>query len=794
MMRRLFCAGLVLLGSATAAFAQYTQQRQDDLGTSPGMNAPVQQVSPLQTPAVQPPTITNNPDYSRQPIFVPSPGQLQQQGTPTPGQARPQAPGQPRQSATEQPRQSATEQRGRGAFTAPGVTRELTGERNEFQDFIWASTGQVLPLFGQNLFEAPSTFAPVENIPVTPDYVIGPGDELLVRAWGQIDVDYRAVVDRTGMINIPRVGSVAVAGVRYQDLTSHLRTAISRNFRNFELLVSMGQLRSVQIFVVGHARRPGAYTVSSLSTLVNAIFSAGGPAPHGSMRAIQLKRGNSVVTELDLYELLLAGDKSRDVPLLPGDVIYFPPVGALAAVAGSVNNAAIFELKGPTNVGRLLDLAGGLTTTAQARRATLERIDERKTRTVDQFALDYDGLKHNIKDGDLVSVLAISPRFENAVTLRGNVAEPLRYPWREGLRIRDLIPEKAALITPDYYRRQNLAVRFETVTQGQLSDNVRKLSDEINWDYAVIERLNPADLTTSLIPFNLGKAVLENDPANNLALKPGDVVTVFSKTDIGAPVQRRPIVVSLEGEFNFAGVYQGMAGETLRQLVTRVGGVTPQAYLFGAELTRESTRKNQEERLKQAILQFEQDLQRAAATRARNVTSAEEAASLKAEAEAQQATVVRLRTLKPTGRIVLELPENPSTADLPDVGLEDGDRLLIPHRPDMVSVFGTVFNESSFLYRPEKNVSDYLAQAGGPRKEADVRSIYVLRADGSVVSKRSTGFLVSSLDRMRPMPGDAIVVPEDLTRTTLTKDLKDWTQIFYQFGLGAAALRVIGRP
>jgi protein involved in polysaccharide export with SLBB domain len=298
-------------------------------------------------------------------------------------------------------------------------------------------------------------------------------------------------------------------------------------------------------------------------------------------------------------------------------------------------------------------------------------------------------------------------------------------------------------------------------------------------------------LSATLIPFNLGKAILEADPANNLALAPGDVVTVFSKNDVGAPAQRRPVVVSLEGEVNFAGVYQAMRGETLRQLVTRVGGPTPQAYLFGAEFMRESTRRNQEERLKQAILQFEQDLQRAAVTRARNVTSAEDAASLKTEAEAQQAMLARLRTLRPAGRIVLELPESPTVADLPDMALEDGDRLVIPQRPGMVTVFGTVFNESAFLYRPGKSVSDYLAQAGGPRKEADQGSIYVLRADGSVVSKRSSSFLVSSLDSMRPMPGDAIVVPEDLTRTTLTKDLKDWTQILYQFGLGAAAIKVI---
>jgi polysaccharide export outer membrane protein len=359
------------------------------------------------------------------------------------------------------------------------------------------------------------------------------------------------------------------------------------------------------------------------------------------------------------------------------------------------------------------------------------------------------------------------------------------------MRIRDLIPEKEALITPDYYKRQNLAVRVDTISQGRLATDVRRLSDEINWDYAVIERLNQGDLTTSLIPFNLGKAVLENDPSQNLALMPGDVVTVFSKTDVGAPAVRRPVVVSLEGEFNNAGVYQARPGETLRQLIARIGGLTPQAYLFGSEFTRESTRKNQEERLKQALLQYEQDLQRAAATRARNVTNAEEAASLKAEADAQQATLARLRTLQPTGRIVLELPENAQIADLPDTALEDGDKFVIPQRPSMVSVFGTVFNESSFLYREGKSVSDYLAQAGGPRREADRSSIYVLRADGSVISKRSSGFLLSSLDGMRPMPGDAIVVPEDLTRTTLTKDLKDWTQIFYQFGLGAAALKVI---
>ena len=666
-------------------------------------------------------------------------------------------------------------------------------ERNDFQELVAQTVGQKLPLFGYSLFaQPPSTFAPVENVPVTADYVIGPGDELVIRAWGQIDADYRAIVDRSGAVNIPQVGVVPVAGVRYQDVTRHVRAAVSRNFRNFDLLVSLGQLRSVQIFVVGQARRPGAYTVSSLSTLVNAVFAAGGPSTSGSMRAIQLKRGNQVVTELDLYDLLLHGDKSRDAPLQPGDVVYFPPVGPLAAVAGAVKNPAIYELRGPTTLQMLLACAGGLTTTAQTKLASIERIEGRETRSVDQFSLDAKALARTILDGDLVSVQRISPKIENAVTLRGQVATPLRYAWQKGMRVKDLVPDKEALITPDYYLRKNLAVRLDAVQQGQLAASVRQLAEEINWDYAVIERQDPSDLRTTLVPFNLGKAVLDGDPAHNLPLMPGDVVTVFSKGDVAAPVGRRPVVVRLEGEFNVAGVYQALPGETLRQLVVRTGGVTPSAYLFGAEFNRESTHRSQEERLKQAVNQLEQDLQRASFTRAQNVVSPEDATALKQEAEAQRALITRLRNVKPTGRIVLELPRNATVADLPDVVLEDGDRLFVPQQPSMVSVFGTVFNESSFVYRPEKRVSDYLAQAGGLRKEADRDAIYLIRADGSVVSRRHSGFLFSSLEREQPMPGDTIVVPEDFTRTTWTKDLKDWTQIFYQFGLGAAAIKVIG--
>src|SRR5688572_22742254 len=368
-------------GIAAAAHAQFMPQRPGEAPQLPGTQP---QIPSVQSAPVSTPTITNTPPPFVAPLTKPA--------------SAPQA-------------QQAAEPKPAAAVAAP---------QNEFQRFIEASTGQRLPIFGQNLFEdAPSTFAPVENIAVPADYVIGPGDELLVRAWGQIDVDYRAVVDRNGTINIPRVGTINVAGVKYEDLTNHVRTAVSRNFRNFELLVTLGQLRAVQVFVVGYAKRPGSYTVSSLSTLVNAIFVAGGPSVAGSMRGVQLKRANRTVTEMDLYDLLLAGDKSKDVALLPGDVIYFPPIGPLAAVAGSVNQPAIFELNHNTTLVNLVGHAGGMSTVAQARQATIERIDNRTTRTVEQVDLDFNAALRPVKDGDLVSVLAIQPKFENAVTLRG---------------------------------------------------------------------------------------------------------------------------------------------------------------------------------------------------------------------------------------------------------------------------------------------------------------------------------------------------------------------------------------
>ena len=690
-------------------------------------------------------------------------------------------------------REAAERARGEDRRDAQAPVQLDPNQRNEFQEFVSQSLGRPLPMFGYSLFSGvPSTFAPVDRIPVTPDYVLGPGDEVVIRAWGQVDIDYRAVIDRNGSINIPRVGNINLSGIKYQELEGFLRTAIGRVFRNFELNATMGQLRSIQIFVVGQARRPGSYTVSSLSTLVNALFASGGPTPRGSMRSIQLRRADKVVSEFDLYDLLLRGDKSKDVRLLPGDVIYIPPVGQLVAVSGSVNEPAIYELKGNATLAGLIELSGGFTTTAAGQKAKVERIAERKLRSVEEFTLDAAGLKRGIRDGDLVQIYAISPKFDNAITLRGSVAEPGRYPWRDGLRVRDVLPSRDALINPDFWLRQNAAPRIQPVGQARLRTEIKRSFEEINWEYAVVERLNYDDLSTQLIPFHLGRAVIDGDPSNNIVLRPGDVVTIFSKDDIAVPTARQTRFVRLEGEFASPGVYQVQPGETLRQLVARVGGLSQNAYLYGSEFTRESTRQFQQRRLDESIDQMEREVQRQAATGAVGALSQQEAETLKVQAESQRQLVARLRTMRASGRIVLKLPaQQAQLKDLPDLTLEDGDRFAVPAAPSVVGVVGSVYNQNAFIHRPNQRLSDYLSRAGGPTKDADAASIYVVKADGSVISRRQSGWLPIGQEIDNIMPGDTIVVPEKLDRFRLTKELRDWSQVFYQFALGVVGLKVL---
>jgi polysaccharide export outer membrane protein len=325
----------------------------------------------------------------------------------------------------------------------------------EFQQIVASSTGRVVPIFGANLFNStPSTFAPVDNIPVTPDYVIGPGDELKLQIWGQVNLTKSFVVDRTGSIALPEVGTIHVAGLQFSKVSDFLKSQLGRVYRNFDLNINLGQLRSIQVFVVGQARQPGSYTIGSLSTLLNALFASGGPQPQGSLRDIQVKRGSETITHFDLYDLLLHGDKSKDVGLQSGDVIFIPDVGPQVAVVGSVTTAAIYELHGEKTFNQVLALAGGQTNVAAASGVRVERIYNHAERSIIDVNLAVED-STPVQDGDILNVSSIVDRFKDAVTLRGNVANPGRYAWHPGIRVSDLIPSREALVTRNYYQRQN---------------------------------------------------------------------------------------------------------------------------------------------------------------------------------------------------------------------------------------------------------------------------------------------------------------------------------------------------
>lgn len=679
---------------------------------------------------------------------------------------------------------------------APGPT-PIPEPNLEFQDFVATSLGAMLPVFGQNLFDnVPSTFAPLDRVQVTPEYIIGPGDELIIRAWGQINVDYRAVVDRGGAVYIPKVGAFNVAGLRFEELPGYLNTEISKVFKNFQLTVNMGRLRSIQVFVVGQVKRPGTYTISSLSSLVDALFASGGPSKRGSLRRIQVKRAGGVVTTFDFYDLIVNGDKSKDTRLESGDVIYVPPVGALVALSGSVNTPAIFELKDRSTLAEVIGYAGGLTSTAADHDAVVERIDDHHIRQAEEFPLNREGLAREVHDGDVVRFLRIPSKFENAITLRGNVAVPGRYPWRPKMRVHDLIPNREFLVTDEYWKHQNqLAVTARAgdfrANPTELKNDVKRMSSEINWKYASIQRMNPQDLTPRVIPFDLGKAI-EGDPQQNLELLPDDVITIFSQTDLQVPIADRTSFVHLEGELVEAGVYQVQPGETLRHLVERVGGFTPQAYLYGSEFTRESTRVDQQERLDQYVNNLGQSLQQSAAASAYLLDPTASAAA-QAQNNSDQAMVERMKGLRATGRIVLELrPTASGVAALPDLPLEDGDRFRVPFRPATVNVIGSVYNSNAFIFKPGKTVADYLRLAGGPNRAADRGREFVIRADGSTVSRQQHSALTGrNFDSLRLMPGDSIVVPTKLDRGAALRALRDWATIFGQFGLAAGGIRAI---
>lgn len=541
----------------------------------------------------------------------------------------------------------------------------------EFEVFVQRAAGSATPIrrLGAELVTGDFDGLGGDLSPLVPaDYVIAPGDEVLVTIWGSVDADLRMSVDRAGRITLPRVGTVQVAGVRHADLPAVIERRVAQVFRNFQLSATVGQIRGIRVFVTGFVSKPGTYSISNLSTVVSALMRAGGPSAAGSFRHIELRRGANKLATFDLYDLLLKGDRSGDQILQAGDVVHVGPVGPQIGVIGSVNKQAVLELKPGETISDVLRMAGGFTAVADRTRLLIERLQDRPG---------------------------------------------------------------------------------ERAVEVKLPDNI------------------------------------------NTSLAHGDILRAFNVTTSVLSTQFQNKRVRVEGEVRRPGEYLLPANSTLQDALKAAGGLTPAAYLFGTEFSRESVRAIQQENYDRALRDLETDFTRNSATQ--KTGSAEQAAALTASAAANARLIERLRAVRPTGRVVLAL--TPDSQGLPELALEDADRLYIPAKPNTVGVFGSVFNAGSYLLREGAKVDDMLRLAGGPTKGADAASVFVVRLDGSVLSARqnSTGWfnIGKGLGDYTALPGDTIFVPEELNKTTFSQEAKEWTQILYQFGLGAAALRTL---
>lgn len=757
---------------------------------------------------------------------------------------------------------------GAGSKDASALDRDWVPLSN-FQKLVFETTGRLLPIFGESLAKTKDNTL---SAPVSADYEVGVGDELLVRAWGGVEIHYQVTVDRDGQITIPTVGTFPVAGVRARDLDSVISAQVKKYYKGFNLSTTFGKLSGISVFVSGQAASPGVKQVSSSSTLSTVALSLAKPGPNGSYRNIQLKRAGKVVASFDLYDLLQNGNLKEDHRLQAGDVILVGPVGTRVALNVDSPSAAIFELKQGESLDQLMSLAGVDRTLIRQDFVLIEGVRSDKPsapRTVEKVAYDSAIQQAKLKDGDVVTLFSASPGFGNAVTLKGNVADPARYPFVPGMKVSDLIPSTEVLLPRDYFKKKNalvgvdqekakrfqqrdprlLADRFDEQDdaqqmspsqprtqqqgasyayqqqmQGQdrsalkgersyyqqdnnqgfggsrkaetkidtLEQTVRSMLNQINWDYAVIERLDSKELRSVLIPFNLRKAIAK-DPQHDLELQSGDVLTVFSVTDTQIPKERKTALIKVTGEVGSPGFYQIGHGETLRDVLVKAGGTTRNAYLYGASLTRESIRADQEKKYQRALDQAEQLLFSSQTSRAASAVTATDAASVQAQQESQRQYLAKLRAVKPEGRVVLDVrPAASSVAELPPIALEDGDVVNIPSVPGEVTIFGSVYSQGVYAYQSGHTVFDYLKMAGGATKTSDKGSIFVLRANGMVESAQQ-GWLpfVGGLNRASAQPGDTIYVPEDFDRVSLIKTLADISQVFYQVGLGAAAIKVL---
>jgi protein involved in polysaccharide export with SLBB domain len=718
---------------------------------------------------------------------------------------------------------------------------------------------QGLKPFAHKLFEvAPDTFAPATDIPVPAEYVIGPGDTLEVQLIGTTRGRYSLVVRRDGRINFPELGPIPVGGLRFDDARSMLEQRVTEQLIGTQASIQMGELRSIQVFVVGDAKYPGSYTVSGLSTVTNVLFVSGGVQEFGSLRNIEVKRNGQTISRFDFYDLLLGGDTRADVRLQSGDVVLVNPIGRVVGVSGEVRRPALYELRGESTAGEIIRLAGGLSAEAEPKLATIERIDPAKQRTVLDVDVSGAGGATALQDGDILHVPTIRPTLDDGVVLQGHVHRPGKFEYRAGLRVSDVIGsleelkptadqhyvlirreipptrrieylsadiaraleqkggEADVLLTP---RDQLYVFDRETGRDRVLEPLLRELRLQSTRDaptaqvsiggrvnapgeYPLEREMRVSDLvraggslneaayggraeltrnatnggearSTELIEIDLG-AALAGDPTQDLALQPFDYLVIKE-----LPLWGAQEYVEILGEVRFPGRYPIQRGETLRSVVQRAGGLTDLAFTRGAVFTRESLKERERKQVEDLVRRMQSDLAQV------SLMSAQEGRGDAAQALAVgQELLENLQDAEPVGRLVIRWEQVTAAGSERDIVLKDGDELVVPRVTQEVTVIGEVQSPTSHLFADGLTSGDYIGLSGGLTQRADKSRIYVVRADGSVVSGGNRWFGGG----IEVHPGDTVVAPLDAERMRALPLWTAVTTIIYNLAVAVAAV------
>jgi protein involved in polysaccharide export with SLBB domain len=648
--------------------------------------------------------------------------------------------------------------------------------------------------FGTELFAGPRETAPPTDIAASPDYRLGPGDNLIVTLWGQVDKEYSLTVDREGMVFVPQVGRLHAYGQTLEQFQQAMYRKLSSHYSGFELSVSLGKIRSIRIYLTGEVRRPGAYTVSSLTSLFNALYLAGGPNENGSMRTIRLMRNGNQAAEVDLYRFLLEGDNSTDIRLESGDAIFVPVAGPRVGIRGKIRRPAVYELKGEQDALELLSLAGRPAADAYLDRVMLERISGRDDWTVLDLNLNANEpdsvINTVLADGDRMTVFSIFEVKHNMVAAFGLVKHPGYYERSDTTRVSDLI-ERAKLQPYDVYleranifrrhddwRREVISVDLGRVLQGSVLDDV-VLQDgdslhvyaisDVSWDryvniegqvkrpgrYAYYDDMTVEDLIFLAGSYSRGASRLRAEIARVDSV--GEVA--LREVSLADPAARRtPLTeddrvyirqlpqwqmhrtVRIEGEVMYPGEYV-LAGdnETLYQLIQRAGGLTKTAFPRGTIFQRASIGESLAQKQIPSLLNRSTPLvQDSAGNMIREEVVEFDANSM--------------------NRIVLDVDRLLETAAACcDLVMEPGDRIHIPPTPSGISVLGAVGSSGTIKYVEGKNAKYYLKRAGNFTKRADKGSLRLIRANGEVYSGGGTAKKHVEL-------GDIIVVPTKIHR------------------------------